>query len=171
MCEKTTRELWSIEPPVDMAPLKYAATFSDEQYEQITCGLMPSRGAEDKWFIFEEGDTLFFHRSWTGRCFYTVTFERRSGGWTARDSSVSVERHFRPGWDEEILDFLIYNLLLGDTRPFPLPGGRRSGGRGVLQAKMTGTGFPEKPAPLATIARYWLLKPPKLPKRQSDDEL
>jgi len=32
-------------------------------------GLVPEE-IEDKWFIYWEDDTLFFHRSWTGNCIY-----------------------------------------------------------------------------------------------------
>ena len=167
VCNKTTREMWEIEPPSQMAQLGYRSTFSEEEFEQIRCGLMPSRGMEDKWFLFEEDHTVFFHRSWTGRCFYMVSFERTDAGWAATDSAVSVERHFRRGWDEEMIDFIIRNLLLGESNPFPLPGGRRSGARGVLQQKMTGTGFPERPAPLPSALLFWLRKPPK--KRASSD--
>ena len=42
---------------------------------------------EDKWFIYFENETLFFHRSWTGYCIYQVRFAQDENGFRA----VSVE--------------------------------------------------------------------------------
>ena len=35
---------------------------------------------EDKWFIYWNDNTLYFHRSWTGMCLYIVHFEAARDG-------------------------------------------------------------------------------------------
>ena len=55
------------------------AVFQDE----VDIHLNPKIGScwmpEDKWFIYWENDTLFFHRSWTGVCVYIVRFTSPAG--------------------------------------------------------------------------------------------
>jgi hypothetical protein len=46
------------------------------------------------------------------------------------------------------LDFFVSNLLLGESKPFPLPQGYLEKGRpGVFQHGISGTGYKEEPHP------------------------
>jgi len=51
-------------------------TFSPQEMEHIRRGLVPEQ-MEDKWFIYWQDDTLFFHRSWTGSCIHCCPFHPR----------------------------------------------------------------------------------------------
>ena len=89
---------------------------------RIRRGLMPEQ-MEDKWFIFWEDDTLFFHRSWTGFCIYVVHFAcdedpcRMINAEVNRDpaqyTGVSDER------DAKQVSYLVDLLLLQQRVVFP----------------------------------------------------
>lgn len=78
---------------------------------------------EDKWFIFLEGDTLFFHRSWTGHCIFRLTLTREGEKYAVSDALVNRDAGQYGGADdvndERLLTYLIDNLLLGG-RTVPL---------------------------------------------------
>ena len=90
--------------------------------ECIRRGLVPEQ-MEDKWFIFWEDDTLFFHRSWTGFCIYVVHFKCDEGPCQmvsaevnrdpAQYSGVSEER------DAKMISYLVDLLLLHRTAKLP----------------------------------------------------
>ena len=69
-----TGDDWKRKPlPGKRATISLQQSFSAEELSLIRRGLVPQQIA-DQWFIFYEGDALFFHRSWTGHCFYVVHF-------------------------------------------------------------------------------------------------
>ena len=86
---------------------------------------------EDKWFIFLEDATLYFHRSWTGMAVYKLTFVREgetyrvSSAFAGRDPSQPSEAS--DSYDVQLLLSLIDNLLLGQARSLPLPAGLPAG--------------------------------------------
>ena len=110
--------------PDQVAELDYDVVFTPKEFEHIARGLIPA-GMEDRWFIFLEGSTLSFHRSWTGHCIYRVEFDY--DGWQYAVSSATVNRNPKEyrqidnDYDAQLLNFLIRNLLLGDNTPFPIP--------------------------------------------------
>lgn len=62
--------------------------FSRPEMERIRNGLVPVQ-MEDKWFIYSEDDTLYFHRSWTGYCIYVARFVEVGEG-SCRIAEVAV---------------------------------------------------------------------------------
>lgn len=72
---------------IRMTPLRFEASFSDQEYERMSLGLIPA-SMDDKWFIFEEDNTLFFHRSWTDLCIYIVSMSRDGDLWRVREAQV-----------------------------------------------------------------------------------
>jgi hypothetical protein len=109
--------------PKARANLKVARVFSSEEMERIKYGLIPEE-MEDKWFIYYEGDRLYFHRSWTGHCIYVVEFQKGEDQFVNslvqanRDAEQYAERDDE--YDTKILFFLIDLLLLGRAPEFPV---------------------------------------------------
>jgi hypothetical protein len=120
--------------------------FSEEEFSKLSFGLIP-QAMEDKWLIFLEDNTLYFHRSWTGECIYEVKFSKEQTKyvpkevWVCRDSEKY--KFTSNGYDEKILSFLIENLLLGNNIPFPLLQTLANSVKGVFQHNISGTGYKE----------------------------
>jgi hypothetical protein len=145
-----TRSSWkTLASPKDREPLLFEATFSGEEYEVIRNGIIP-KAMEDKWFIFLEGDSLHFHRSWTGAEIYCIRLQHEEDQWRVSDSWVNRDPEQYKGsdlaYDRELLQFIIDGLILrkSGTR-FPVPPGSGAAPKGVVQHQLVGRGFPEKP--------------------------
>jgi hypothetical protein len=129
--------------PANAAWLPFTGSYSLEEYERLSRGLVP-RVMEDKWFIFEDGGTLSFHRSWTGVCVYQVRLEPAGERYQVVDARTNRAVGGIDIWYEaRLLRFLIENLLLGHALPFPLPAGG-SDPDGLLQHAISGTAFPSE---------------------------
>ncbi|MGD8456353.1 MAG: hypothetical protein PVF83_08220 [Anaerolineales bacterium] len=144
--EKTAnRNSWENQPlPPQRTILTVKRSFREEEYNTLAKGLIPKE-MEDKWFIFMENKTLFFHRSWTGVCIYQVLFDDQrciAEVWANRDPDqcgISDNEY-----DVKLLSFLIDNLLLGKRTPFPLPEDLPEDvPEGLYQHSVSGTGYPE----------------------------
>jgi hypothetical protein len=126
--------------------LHYNRVFSREEYDKISYGLIPQE-MEDKWFIYFQNHVLCLHRSWTGFCIYQLTFQDKDDGYTAVETLANIDKNQSPVLDAEyhiqLLDFLISNLLLGESKPFPLPKQINIGPPGAFQHHIAGTGYPE----------------------------
>ena len=78
---------------------------------------------EDKWFIYEEGGWLNFHRSWTGICIFRVRLQPTPTGvevaevWVNRDKDqyTCVDDDYDAG----LVSWLIDVLLLKRPAAFP----------------------------------------------------
>ncbi len=142
-----TRDSWKSVPLGSTVPLTYAATFSADEADLLRKGLVPGE-MEDKWFIFWESDSLFFHRSWTGQGVYQVDFRRAGNQLEVTRAVVTAGSfHYRRGTDQDevaLLDFLIRGLLLHQPVAFPVPAGEASV---LYQVHVTGTGYPEHQLP------------------------
>jgi hypothetical protein len=138
-------------------PIPYHAAFDAEQFVRLKAGLIP-QAMEDKWCIYYEEPELFFHRSWTGQPVYRLTLATLAdGGATVSEALWSkefavVSKH-GPGYQAQLLDFLVANLLLRQSKSFPLPSGLREPMPGVFQHHVSGTGFPESRA--KSIKPWW----------------
>jgi len=80
--------------------------YSDVEAEKIFNGSIP-KTMEDKWFIFSEGDWVYFHRSWTGHCIFALKLDGSPSGvcvaeaWVTRDSE-----HFNSSGVESDINML-----------------------------------------------------------------
>jgi hypothetical protein len=67
------------------------------------------------------------HRSWTGQPVYKLTLKNLPNGAELTETLWSKELTGIPDFDSDyqvrLLDFLISNLLLGQSKPFPVPSG------------------------------------------------
>ena len=148
------------EPFKEGVPLPYQAAFDSEQFARLRDGLIPQQ-MEDKWFIYSEEPHLFLHRSWTGAPVYRLRSNSVPGGAEVMDALWSKELadtstpHKAPSI-KCLLDFLLSNLLLGQSKPFPVPPGLREPMPGVLQHIVSGTGYPQSSAkPKKPWWRIW----------------
>jgi hypothetical protein len=130
-----TRSSWkTLSAPKICEPLLFEGTFSDGEYQVIQNGVIPKE-MEDKWFIFLEGDSVHFHRSWTGAEIYCIRLKHEGGEWRVFDSWVNRDPEQYRGcdlaYDRELLRFLIDGLILRKAATFPLPpgSGAAPGGR------------------------------------------
>jgi hypothetical protein len=120
-----TRQSWDkLQPlPDERIPLSLQRTFSVEEFEQMRRGFVPER-MEDKWFIFCEENTLFFHRSWTGYCIFQLSLKPEETKYVVSELLVNRdEKQYsgtNPQYDVKLLSFLIDSLLLNQRTPLPL---------------------------------------------------
>jgi hypothetical protein len=75
---------------------------------------------EDKWFVFEDGGWLYFHRSWTGYGVYWVRLAETASGGEIAEAWVSREKSQYKGdrEDDDVrrLSQLIDMLCARDSR-------------------------------------------------------
>jgi hypothetical protein len=146
---KASASSWKREPFKWGIALAYSASFNAEEFALLKDGLIPEE-MEDKWFIYYEEPHLFFHRSWTGLPVYRVTLQSEAAGgataiealWSKEDTQPSATNQ---DYEAQVLDFLVSNLLLHQSKPFPLPVHFAEPVHGVLQHAVAGTAFPQSP--------------------------
>lgn len=99
--------------------------FSDDEILLIQRGFLPEK-MEDKWFIYWQDDTLFFHRSWTGYCIYVAHFQCIEGEWRliGAEANRNPEQYHLSSDHQEakMIDYLIDLLLLRRVASFPCEG-------------------------------------------------
>ncbi len=132
--------------------LSYTSAFTPEEFKQLQLGLIP-REMEDKWFIYFEAPHLFFHRSWTGQPVYRIALDPSGKGAVVREALWSADLASQGkstrSYEALLLDFLISNLLLGRSKPFPVPESPTGGPvpEKVYQHHISGTGYTELAVP------------------------
>jgi len=119
----TKQSDWTTNPlPSLHVSIPLDRSFSPAEMERIQRGLMPQQ-QEDKWFIYWQEDTLYFHRSWTGNCLYVVYFENQDG--VARMVRTGINRdpdqysETNDQHDARLISYLIDVLLLRRPADFP----------------------------------------------------
>jgi len=147
---------WKCLPFDEMRGLPYHASFSPDQYEKISRGVVP-QAMEDKWFIYLDDEVLCFHRSWTGQPVYRIKFQEVDGRHTVTEAlcSRAILETSDAHYQSELLDFLIRNLMLGESRPFPKPEGTSEPLPGVYQHAVSGTGYKERIVPRKRWWQFW----------------
>jgi len=148
MGNKASSTSWKRGPFKEGVPLPYQAAFDSEQFARLENGLVP-QVMEDKWFIYYDEPHLYLHRSWTGLPVYRLTLKKETDGvkvtealWS-KDLADAATPSQGPTYQVRLLDFLVSNLLLGQSMPFPMPDELNEPSRGVYQHHVAGTGYPE----------------------------
>jgi hypothetical protein len=109
----------------DRIELPLVLRVTEDEYCRIAEGLIP-QGMEDKWSIFLEGQTLWFHRSWAGECVYKVDLEKKPQVWSVKTAWLSGDvlspriDNQQLAYQTSVLRYLIERLLLGKQVKFPL---------------------------------------------------
>lgn len=137
----------TMEMPATVASLPLNKTYTLEEFSVLARGFVP-QVMEDKWFIFMQENTLFFHRSWTGLCIYQVTFEQSSTEYVVREALVNRDPEQYSSKDNNyetaLLSWLIDGLLLCKRVPFPVPKNLpKNAPSGLFQHHICGKAFPE----------------------------
>lgn len=152
---------WRHDPFKEGIPIAYQAAFDCEQFARLQDGLVP-REMEDKWFIYYEEPYLFLHRSWTGQPVYRLTLNRVLGGADVTEAlwSKDLANTSAPSQGAEyqvpLLDFLLSNLMLDQSKSFPMPPDLQEPMPGVFQHVVAGTGYPQySPARKRPWWRIW----------------
>jgi O-acetyl-ADP-ribose deacetylase (regulator of RNase III) len=85
---------WRTEPDPPLRPLAFEKTLDANAAATLALGTVPEE-MEDKWFVFQEGDRLHLHRSWTGILVFRVAVT------AGRLHSVEFNETQFKGTDEE----------------------------------------------------------------------
>jgi hypothetical protein len=125
-----TSRSWKTEPfPANRARVKLDRSFDPGEWSALQLGVIPEE-MEDKWFIYEEGGWLNFHRSWTGFCNYRVRLRKTPNGGEIAEAWVSRQKdqysEVDDDYDARLLSWLIDVLLLKRPAPYP-DSGRQDG--------------------------------------------
>ncbi|MGE7414937.1 hypothetical protein [Methylobacterium tarhaniae] len=134
-----------VEPFGETTAIPFEATYSLQEFARIRRGLVPS-AMEDKWFIYLEQNELSAHRSWTGKAVFKLAFVQDTDvvRVVAAECASDVCAARGAAYEAELLGFLIDNLLLGRSTPFPIPADVKDGPEGAYQHHVAGTGYPER---------------------------
>lgn len=137
---------WKRQPFGEGVPIDYRTTLNSKQFEYVRLGIIPQQ-MEDKWFVYYQEPYLYFHRSWTGSPIYRLRFEGRDGLFEVAEALLDTEWAKQPGidiaYETQLLDFLLYSLVLREPKEFPMPDARSTQPKGLYQHIISGTGFPE----------------------------
>lgn len=116
--------------PLNRTTIHLERRFSAEEMECIQRGCIP-REMEDKWFIYWEKDTLFFHRSWTGHCVYVVRFRVDGEEFLMFEADLNrASEQYKATSDEAdaaLISYLVDSLLLRRSVDFPMDPSNPSG--------------------------------------------
>ncbi|MGP1666847.1 MAG: hypothetical protein ACTS5I_13235, partial [Rhodanobacter sp.] len=95
--------------------------FNAVQFSRLKEGFIP-QGMDDKWFVYFDAPFLFFHRSWTGQAIYRLELQATAAGAFVVEALIS-DSYAQAKVDTQdrlqLLEFLISNLLLGQSKPIP----------------------------------------------------
>jgi hypothetical protein len=122
---KATRTNWKNEPmPLQKVITDFSKQISVDELNEIVNGLIPYQ-MEDKWFIFSENNTIYFHRSWTGTCVYHAEFNKiDSGLYNIFKLTINRNPEQYKGldieYDKKLFEFLVDRLLLNKNVEFPV---------------------------------------------------
>ncbi len=105
------RYLVDCHPMKQEIPVDWDRRFTPVEMDRISAGFRP-RDMQDKWLVFQEGNWVFCHRSWTGVCAYKLhltdgRFTKVTRNAQAIEDSEADENH------AQTLDFIFDQLLLG----------------------------------------------------------
>jgi hypothetical protein len=112
------------ELPPEKCTLSIGRRFTLAEMEQVRRGSIPEQ-MEDKWFVYWENNTLYFHRSWTGICIYIARFHEERDGYVMRDADVNRDpEQYQTTSDDEDLRLLsvLIDVVLLRLPLEPLPG-------------------------------------------------
>jgi len=143
--------------PEENSLLDYRRVFSQFEYEKLKTGLI-ANSMDEKWNGYFFNDAFYMYRSWTGACIYMFDLKKTKEGYVADNTLVNRNSEQYNAKDNEydvlLLDFLIANLILGESKPFP----SRSGNglpKGLEQHSVAGTGYSEIKVTRKPWWKFW----------------
>ena len=91
--------------------------WTDEEMGRIRLGFFPV--CDDRWFMFMEGDRLFFHRG-AGPGIYEATFSPVDGGYIISSAVVTGYEHHYKRASDEFESALVEDLIVGHLLREPI---------------------------------------------------
>lgn len=138
-----TIDSWKSEPFEYVVEIPYSSNFSEKEFRTMKAGLIPE-AMEDKWFVYFKDGHLLIHRSWTGMPVYKVKIQKIGEGYKVGIAYMSVGLvNDDKAYQANLLNFLVSNLLLGKSVPFPNDNTFKEKIPGIVQHGFSGTGYPE----------------------------
>lgn len=126
---RATKNSWKTRPmPPQRKELELDGMFSRHEYVTVSLGKVPQSPA-DKWFIYLDGEWLYFHRAQTGACVFQLRIQPFEDRYHANLAVVNRNpqqyRNEDDEYDVAMIAYLIDHLLLGRFVPIPKPKGLR----------------------------------------------
>lgn len=123
--QRATAVSWPNKPMSDARKeLLLDGQYSREEFVTISLGFVPQTPA-DKWFIYLDGEWLYFHRSASGSCIFQLQITPSEDGYVADVLLVNQHprqyRSLSDEYDVALVSYLIDAVLLGRFAPFPQP--------------------------------------------------
>src|SRR6478672_8534096 len=118
-----TKSDWRTTPlPSKRSTISLSRHFSLPEIQLMQSGFVPE-DMDDRWFVYWQSDTLFFHRTWSGFCIYVVRFAGEGDSYRMIDADVNRDpkqyRGTNDDHDAKMIEFLINVLLLKQEANFP----------------------------------------------------
>ncbi len=123
--QRATAVSWKNKPMPDAyKELLLDGRYTREEFVTISQGFVPQSTA-NKWFIYLEGEWLYFHRSASGSCIFQLQILPDEDGYQASALRVNQApgqyRSLSDEYDVALVSYLIDAVLLGRFAPFPQP--------------------------------------------------
>lgn len=123
--QRATAVSWQNKPmPDNHKELLLEGSYTREEYVTISQGFVPGSSV-DKWFIYLDGEWLYFHRSASGSCIFQLQITPDEAGYAAGvllvNQHPSQYRSLSDEYDVALVSYLIDAVLLGRFAPFPQP--------------------------------------------------
>ena len=121
MDDIATKDSWKTSP---MSPSRMEIPFdlrlTHDEFNRLKHGYIPEM-MEDKWFIYQENEWVYFHRSWTGYCIYQIRFVPEGSQFVCREAWVTRDANQYHNHDIEedkriLKAILFYRFEIG-TQP------------------------------------------------------
>lgn len=110
------KKSWRLKPaPSALVRRDVSWKFSKADLVRMSWGAIPAT-QDDKWFIYQSGKHIFFHRSWTGMFCYRAKLEGSRIVQIAIAKSLIKHESIQA---QALIKWLIVDRLLGRPLPFP----------------------------------------------------
>lgn len=121
--KKAKKSDWkTISMPKQRSELNITIQLSAIELDRIKHGIVPQQ-MEDKWFIYFEDHILYFHRSWSGACIYSINLLEQPDSLNLSKATVNRDstqyKYETDEFDSQVLSYLINRILLAKPVDFP----------------------------------------------------
>lgn len=106
------RSDWKCQPmPKQHTQFTLERTFADDELASLRLGLVP-RDMDDRWFVFQEENCVYLHRSWTGDCIFILHLDAANQRHTVTVNADPKQfKRTEPEEAEMLLTGVLQNLV------------------------------------------------------------
>lgn len=110
----TSIHSWSaiLAMPARHQRLRFSFSIREKAMRRLTYGFYPI-DMDEKWFVYTEGSTTYFHRSWTEHCIFQIRFEHVDLEYRAVEILVNRDREQISIEDESEIILILQQALKG----------------------------------------------------------